>query len=311
MHPLLKRILWRLLAGLFVIWGAATLSFVAVHATAGDAAVAILGGDEAWASAEVLESVRRTYGLDQPLHVQYGRYLARLASGDLGESYRLRIPVLTAIGQQIGATFLLTAVASVIAVVLASVVALATARRRPWVRSTVSGAELVLSSMPSFVVGILLLLLFAFQFRLFPASGSRGWQSLVLPALSISLPLAAILSQVLRQELEEILEQPFILTARTRGLGEVGVRLGHAWRHSLVTLATMSGFVVGGLLGGAVIAESLFARQGLGRLLLEAANHKDVPLVLGVTLLAALVYVVVNLVVDLLYPLIDPRIKTL
>lgn len=304
-----KRILWRLLAGLGVIWGAGTLTFVAIHVTAGDTAVAILGGDDAWASAEVLAAVRKEYGLDQPVIVQYGRYLSKLAVGDLGESYRLRIPVTRAIQQQLGPTVVLTLAASVTAVLLAVITALLTAKRARWLQSLSSGTELAVSSAPSFVLGILLLLIFAFQLRWFPASGMSGWKTLVLPTLTLALPIAAVLTQVLRQEFESILEQPFIMTARARGMSEAGTRFLHALRHALIPLTTMTGFVIAGLLGGAVIVESLFARQGVGRLMIEATTNKDVPIVLGITLLASSVYVIVNLIVDILYGLIDPRVR--
>lgn len=307
MSPL-RRIIWRLLAGVLVLWGAATLTFVGLNVTGGDPALAILGGPEAVPTAEALAQVRREYGLDQPLIVQYGQYLGRLAQGDLGESYRLRIPVAQAIGEHLGATLQLAIWAALVAVLLAIAVAVLTVRRRPWVGSLSSGTELVLSSMPSFVLGILLLLVFSFQLRLFPPSGSSGWKTMVLPILTLALPVAAVLAQVLRQELEDILEQPFITMARARGLSEAGVRLGHALRHALIPLVTLSGFILASLLGGAVITETLFARQGVGRLMLDAANTKDVPMVLGITLLAALIYVVVNLIVDLLLPLIDPRV---
>lgn len=307
MSPL-RRIIWRLLAGVLVLWGAATLTFVGLNVTGGDPALAILGGPEAMPTAEALAQVRLEYGLDQPLIVQYGQYLGRLAQGDLGESYRLRIPVAQAIGEHLGATLQLAIWAALVAVLLAIAVAVLTARRGPWVGSLSSGTELVLSSMPSFVLGILLLLVFSFQLRLFPPSGSSGWKTMVLPILTLALPVAAVLAQVLRQELEDILEQPFITMARARGLSEAGVRLGHALRHALIPLVTLSGFILASLLGGAVITETLFARQGVGRLMLDAANTKDVPMVLGITLLAALIYVVVNLIVDLLLPLIDPRV---
>ena len=181
--------------------------------------------------------------------------------------------------------------------------------RAPWARGLASGGELLLSSMPSFVLGILLLLVFSFQLHWLPPTGSRGWKSLVLPILTLALPVAAVLAQVLRQELEEILEQPFIAMARARGLSEAGVRLGHALRHALTPLITLSGFVFAALLGGAVITENLFARQGIGRLMLNAVNDKDVPVVLGITLLAAAIYVLVNLAVDLLNALVDPRVS--
>jgi len=305
---LLRRIAWRLAAGLGVLWGAATLTFVMVNLTGGDTALAILGGPDALPTPAVLAQVREEYGLERPLPEQYLRYLARLARGDLGESYRLHIPVVQAIAQQWGATAELAFSAATLAVALAVIVALLTARRAQWLRAASSGSELVVSSVPSFVLGILLLLGFSFRLRWFPASGSQGFRSLVLPTLALALPIAAVLAQVLRQELEDVLEQPFIVTARARGLSETAVRLRHALRHAMIPLVTLSGFVFASLLGGAVIAETLFARQGVGRLMVEAATSKDVPLVLGITLLAAAIYVLVNLAVDLLYALIDPRV---
>jgi peptide/nickel transport system permease protein len=302
-------ILLRVLTGLGVLWGAATLTFLAINLSGGDPALAILGGPESMPTPEMIARVRQEYGLDQSLIVQYGQYVLRLAQGDLGESYRLRIPVTRAIGAQIGATVQLSICAAVLAVLLAVISAITTARRGPWVSSLVSGSELVLSSAPSFVIGILLLLVFAFHWHVLPPSGSGTWQSLVLPTLALALPTAAVLTQVLRQELEDILDQPFIAMARARGMSETGVRLRHALRHAMVPLITLAGFVFASLLGGAVVVELLFSRQGIGRLMLDAANSKDVPMVLGITLLAAAIYVAVNLVVDLINHWVDPRVK--
>jgi peptide/nickel transport system permease protein len=303
-----KRIVWRVLAGVLVLWGAATLSFVALNVTAGDTALAILGGPDALPTPQVLEQVRAEYGLDQPLIVQYGRYIGRLAEGDLGSSYRLRIPVVRAISQQVGATLQLAACAAVLAVISALILALTTAHRARWIRSFSSGSELMLTSVPTFVLGIVLLLIFSFQFHLLPPAGSQGWKTMVLPTLTLALPVMAVLTQVLRQVLEDVLEQPFISMARARGMSDVGVRLRHALPHALIPLVTLSGFIFASLLGGAVITETLFARQGLGRLMIEASTNKDIPLVLGITLLVALIYVVVNLVVDFLNSFLDPRV---
>jgi peptide/nickel transport system permease protein len=148
----------------------------------------------------------------------------------------------------------------------------------------------------------------AFHLHLFPPSGAEGWKSIVLPTLTLALPIAAMLSQVLRQELEEVLEQPFIVMARARGMSEAGVRLRHALRHALVPLVTLSGFMFGSLVSATVIVETVFARPGVGELIAYATTNKDVPLVLGITLLAAVVYVAINLLVDLLNAIIDPRI---
>ena len=306
MNPL-RLILRRLLSGIGVLWGAATLTFLAINLSAGDPAMAILGGPGANPSAELIAQVRAEYGLDQPLIVQYGQYLGRLAQGDLGDSYNLRRPVGQVISGQLGATVQLSLSAAALAVLLAVVVAVLSANRAPWVRSLVSGTELVLSSAPSFVIGLGLLLVFAFGWHLLPPSGSKGLQALILPSVALALPVAAVLSQVLRQTLEDTLEQPFIAMARARGLSETGVRFKHALRHALVPLVTLSGFVFASLLGGAVVIELLFSRQGIGRLMLDSAVSKDVPLLLGITLLAAAIYVVVNFLVDLINHWVDPR----
>jgi peptide/nickel transport system permease protein len=185
-----------------------------------------------------------------------------------------------------------------------------TAKRGRWIRSGTTGWELVLASMPTFVLGLVLLLVFSIGLGWFPVSGQDGLRSLVLPTFTLALPVSAILTQVLRSELEDVLEQPFVLTARIRGMRDAAVRFRHALRHALIPVVTMSGYVIGWMLGGAVVTESLFNRQGLGQLMLTATTNKDIPLVVGVIIFAALVYVVVNLVVDIVYTLVDPRVVT-
>lgn len=309
MKTILQRIVQRLVAGLGVLWGAATLMFVTINVTAGDPALAILGGAEAVPTPAALERVRHDYHLDEPLYRQYLICLGRLAHGDLGESYRLRIPVARAITQQLGPTVQLALCAGALAIVVSVVVAIFTAGRAPWLRRISSAAELIGSSVPGFVFGILLLLLFSFQLHWLPASGQNSWRALVLPSLTLALPLTGMLTQVLRGEIEDVLDRPFITAARSRGLSETGVRLGHALRHALIPLVTLSGTFFGMLLGGAVVAETLFARQGVGRLLVDATSNKDVPVVLGVTLLSATAYVVTNLTVDLINTAVDPRTR--
>ncbi|WP_433429029.1 ABC transporter permease [Nonomuraea sp. CA-141351] len=306
---MIRFIAWRLLAGAGVLWGAATLSFLVVHFTPGDPAESIVGGEGAAPTPEVLAQVTAEYGLDRPWYEQYAAHLWRIVRGDFGTSYRLHTPVTQAIGEQAWATVELALAAAVTGLVLAVVVALATARRRRWIRGLASVSELLVASTPVFWLGIVLLTVFSFGLRLFPATGSHGFASLVLPALALALPIAGVLGHVLREALEEVLDEPFIVSARSRGLADTAVRVRHALRHALLPLVTMTGYTVGALLGGAVITETLFTRQGIGRLLISAVNAKDLPVVLGVVLLSALVYVLVNLVVDLLYAVVDPRLK--
>lgn len=305
-----RRLGWRLAAGAGVMWGAATFAFITLHATAGNIALTTVSANGSEPSEALVQQVRRQYGLDLPLWRQYLDYIWKALHGNLGQSYQEHIPVTRAIAMQMVPTLELAAAAAGASVVLAVAAAVLTAKRRSWVRALTTGTELVLASMPTFVVGLVLLIIFGLELDLLPISGETGPASLVLPVLTLALPVSAVLTQVLRSQLEEVLEQPFILTARARGMREVSVRLRHALRHASVQLATMSGFVIGSLLGGAVIVESLFNRQGLGQLMLTSTTDKDIPVVAGLVLFAALAYVVVNIVVDVAYTLIDPRVVT-
>ncbi|WP_345752776.1 ABC transporter permease [Microbacterium rhizophilus] len=300
----------RIISSVLVLWGAATLTFLALHIPKGDPAIMLLGGMEANPTPEVLAQVRAEWGFDQPIWIQYIRYFGRLIAGDLGTSYQQRMPVAQALAIQLGPTVVLAFAAAATSVILALVVSLATAKRGRWITGFTSGASVTLASVPGFVLGIILLFLFAAIIPIFPSSGTDGIERLVLPALTLSLPIAASLVQVLRTELDEVLEQPFILTARTRGLSIAAVKLKHALRHALIPVATMTGFVIANLLGGAVLVETVFSRQGIGRLALTAVQNQDLPLVLGVVLFAALVFSVVNFVVDVLYVALDPRLAT-
>lgn len=306
----LRRILTRLAVGIGVLWGAATLTFLAVYLIPGDTALLILGGPDARPTAETLAQVRADYLLDQPFIVQYGSYLGNLLQGDLGQSYRLRLPVTEAIGQQIGATAALAGAAVGIALPLTFAVAVLSAQRTNWIRSIVSGIEVVFAATPTFIIGFALLIVFSFTLRWFPIGGNQGVAALVLPALTLALAIFGTLSQVLRNELEDVLEQPFVLTARSRGMRDLPVRIRHALRHAAIPVMTMSGFVVAALLGGSVVVETLFSRQGVGSLTLASVYNKDLPVIIGIVLLSAAVYVVVNLVIDLLYTLIDPKVVT-
>ena len=214
----------------------------------------------------------------------------------------------TAIAEQVAPTLILALCGAALAIVLAIAAAVATANRPRLIRGAASTTELVVSSMPSFAIGILLLLAFSFRLHLFPVGGDYGWRSLVLPVLTLALPIAATHAQVLRQGLEDILDQPFILMARARGMSDTAVRLGHALRHACIPFITLSGFTLTQLLGWVVITETLFARPGtLGRLMVQATTSSDVPVVVGVTLFVALLCVIINLVVDVLNAAVDPR----
>jgi peptide/nickel transport system permease protein len=303
-RPVVLAAVRRLGAGMVVLWAAATAAFVILHSMPGNIAD-ILAGQET--SPELRAAIAADWGLDDPLIVQYGHWLGDLVRGDLGTSYVLRQPVTEVVGDQLPATILLAVVAMVLAVVLALVAAVTTAGRGRVARAVASALELVATSVPVFWLGILLLLVFSFTLPWFPVAGGEGVRSLVLPAVALALPTAGVLGQVLRESLEATLEQPFVLTARARGIGETLVRTRHALKHAAMPAITLSGWLIGSLLGGAVITETVFGRPGLGAVTLNAVTNKDVPVVLAVVLLAGVVYVVVSTLVDVVHLVLDPR----
>ncbi len=299
----------RLAAALAVMLGAATTAFLALQLLPGDP-VAIILGPSTMASPEVRAQIRDDLGLDEPVVLQYLHYLGRLLHGDLGYSYQLQQPVSALIGDQIMPTVQLALAAIVVAVALSVLSAVATAGRHPALRAVASFWELLSVSTPPFWLGILLLTVLSFKIQVFPVAGASGFAALVLPAITLGLPVAGILGQVLREGLEAALEQPFVVTARARGLSRTAVRVRHALRHASIPLVTLSGWLAGTLLGGAVLVEKVFARPGIGALTLQAVSSRDMPVVMSVVLLSALVFVAISTAVDLLYLFIDPRLRT-
>ncbi|WP_030598379.1 ABC transporter permease [Streptomyces fulvoviolaceus] len=298
----------RLAAGVLVLWGAATLAFLALHLVPGDVVDTVLGPGTA-ATPALREQIRLDYGLGDPLAVQYLRQLADLAHGDLGRSYQLGLPVSQVLEGQVAPTVELALTATALALLIAFAAAVLTAGRGRVVRSLASGLELLAVSVPSYWLGILGLTFLSYRFGLLPAAGDSGPAALLLPALTLALPIGGVLARVVRQELDEASGRPFALTVRARGGTERTLLLRHTLRHAALPVATLSGWIVGSLLGGAVLTETVFARPGLGRVLVTAVTSKDVPVVTALVLLSAAAFVVVNLLVDLAYPVIDPRLR--
>lgn len=292
-------------AALLVLWVAVTAAYLALVATPGSTVDSIIG--DGADTPEIRAQIAAEWGLDRPPLVQYLDYLGRLVRGDLGRSYLLHRPVGDVLGDQLAPTVTLALTAAVLGSALALTLALVA--RRPWVRRVLGAVELGLVSTPTFFIGILLLTVFSFHLGLFPVSGADGAASLALPALTLALPFAGLLAQVLRDGLDRALAEPFVVTARARGVGEAGVLLRHALRHALLPAVAMVGWLSGTLLGGAVIVESVFGRPGLGQVTLQAVMNQDMPVVLAVVVLSALTYVVVSTVADLVSLLVDPRLR--
>ncbi|AMO49333.1 ABC transporter permease [Kosakonia oryzendophytica] len=300
----------RLLTIFAVLWGAATLTFIAVKLIPGDPVAILMGSANSVVDDSFRETLTRQFGLDKPLWLQYLRYCGEALTGNLGQSYQYRLPVAQVIGGALQETVPLAVSALTLALLLAVSNALLTAGRNPRLRNLLAGLELMLLSTPVYWIGIVLLSLFSFSLQWFPVTGNDGWMSLVLPVVTLSLPLAAMLSQVLRDGLEEALSQPFAVTVRTRGVSETRLRLRHALRHASLAVSTLTGTLLASVLGGSILTETVFGRAGLGQVTLSAIENRDMPLVLGVVMFSALLFVVINLLIDALYLLIDPRLRT-
>lgn len=289
-----------------VLWGAATLAFLAFRIIPGDA-VSVMLGPQARVSQAVKDGIRADLGLDRPPLMQYLSYLGGLLHGDLGRSYQLRMPVTEVIGRQLGPTLQLTALALLLAVILALAAALFA--RRGTARAVAAAVELIVLSSPVFWIGLVLLSVFAFGLGWFPVAGSRTPATIVLPAATLALPVAALIGQVLRDGIDQAERQPFAETVRARGAGPVRLVLRHSLRHGAANALTLAAYLTGSLLGGAVLVETVFARPGLGRVTLAAIVNRDLPVVAGIIMLSALAFVIVNVVVELVHPLLDPRLR--
>jgi peptide/nickel transport system permease protein len=307
-----RRILVKAVTAAGVLVAAASVTFFAQLLVPGSRATAILneqnGRAQQWTATQ-LAPVNHEFGFDKPLVVQYLDYVAGLFRGDLGTSYTQFKPVTQVIGDELLPSLVLTVGGLAAAWVLALAVILLTAKRRRFISALGSTWEALTASLPTYWVGVVLLVVFAVEIRIFPVIGGTSAWGTVLPVLTLAIPLAGFLGQVMRDEFEKVLDQPFITTARTRGMGDTAVRLVHALRHSVLPAITLSGWALGALVSGAVIVENLFGRPGIGQVLVTAVNTRDVPTVSGVVLVVAGVYVVANLLVDLIYVLVDPRLR--
>jgi ABC-type dipeptide/oligopeptide/nickel transport system permease component len=297
----------RLAMAIPVVLGVATLVFSLIHLVPGDPAQAMLGET---ASASDVAELRTALGLDRPLLVQYGHYMAGLAVGDLGTSFRFRTPVTAEIGQRLGPTVELAAaaiaVAIVVAIPLGMVGALFRGRAMDQAATVVALAGV---SVPNFWLGPLMAILFAVTLGWLPVSGRGTWAHLVLPAVTLGAALAAILARMTRASLIDELREPYVLAARARGLSRRRAVVVHALGNSLIPVVTILGLQLGAVLTGTIITETIFAWPGVGRLLIQAIGFRDYPLVQGCILFVAVTYVGMNLLVDLAYGFLDPRIR--
>jgi len=298
-----------------VLIGVSLLTFSILHLIPGDP-VQMLLGDMGGGSAagdlseDAYNNLREQLGLDDPIPVQYLNYAANAARGDFGRSFQTNRPVRDSIVEVLPYTFQLTVVGLGFAIVLGGGLGIIAAlRHNTWVDRLTMMVSLGGLAMPSFWLGFVLIQVFALRLQVLPSTGSEGIATLILPAATLGLVASGVVARLVRSTMLEVLRQEYVVTARAKGLGERVVILRHALRNALIPVVTIVGLQFGALLAGAVIVETVFARRGLGRLAVEAILRRDFPMVQGTILVAAVGYVIVNLIVDLSYAWLDPRIK--
>ena len=300
-------LLRRLLLLIPVLWGVATLVFLLLHFIPGDP-VDLMLGDSALGTDR--ETLRDQLGLNDPLIVQYLRYFGDLLQGDWGTSLFSKKPVFEEIMERVPATMELMFGAMVVTILVAMPLGLiAAVNKGTWIDQGAMIFSLLGVSLPNFWLGPMLILLFSIHFDLLPVNERGGLEHLILPALTLGTSLASILARITRSSVVETFQAEYIRTARSKGISELRILFRHALRNALIPIVTVIGLQVGVLLSGAIITEAIFDWPGLGNLLISAINSRNYPLVQGCVLFIAGSYVMVNLVIDLLYAYIDPRIR--
>lgn len=304
---MLRYLARRLLLTIPVLLGVATLVFALIHLVPGDPAQSMLGES---AAPEDVARLRQTLGLDEPLLSQYASFLGGIIRGDLGRSFRYGTPVTAEIGSRLYRTIQLAVAAMAVALLFAIPLGVLAA---VWRGTVIDHAAMTLSlvgiSMPNFWLGPLLAILFAVSLGWLPVAGTGSAAHLVLPAVTLGAALSAILARMTRASLLEELRELYVLAARARGLSRTRAVVRHAFRNSLIPVVTIVGLQFGAVLTGTIITETIFAWPGVGRLLIQAINFRDYPLVQGCILFISFIYVMMNLLTDLTYGLLDPRIR--
>lgn len=298
----------RLLLAIPVLLGVSILVFLVLYLIPGDPAQILLFGSSP--TPEQVEQLRQQLGLDQPLPVQFVGFLGRIIRGDLGESYMTGQKVASEIWSNAGPTFVLTFAAMGVGVVIGVPVGIASGVRPGSWLDRIGTAFVVLgTSVPFFWLALVMILIFAVDLGWLPSLGTGSPQALVLPAVALGWNLAAIIARLLRNSLIDIYLQPYIRVARAKGLSGRAILVHHALKNALIPVVTILGLQFGNLVAGAVVIEVIFGRNGIGSYLVQAITAKDIPAVQGVVLFVAVLYIVVNLIVELVYGLLDPRIR--
>jgi peptide/nickel transport system permease protein len=312
-------ILKRLATGVILVWIVLTLIFLMLQAVPGDPAVQLLTGAGGGAvSPEAVEAMRQRLGLDLPVLQQYWNYLTGVLTGDLGTAFRDGREVSTMILERLPRTLELVLLAVLLALLIGIPLGSIAARKGGWADSTISVLTSVGMSVPVYIIGTIFVLVFAIKLGWFPSGGFRPITEdpvghivrLILPAVALSLGIISIVSRMARSAVLENLQQDWVRTARSWGIGKKQVFNKHVLRNSLTPVATVTGLQIGSLLGGTVLIEQVFIWPGLSSLLIEAVVARDYPVVQGIVIILSVIFIVINLLVDILYGYLDPRVRT-
>ena len=307
-----KYIVKRLGVVFIVLWLVSTLTYFMVHVTPGDTAKAIIVsvyGEDA-VSEETLERVRDKFDLNRPVDVQYLEWLKDVATGNLGTSYKYDKPVLQMLAVRVLNTIVLGGAAFLLSVIIALPIGILSALRHNGILDHgVRGFVLLTSSFPSFWIALILIIIFSIRLKLLPVSGMTGAASIVLPAVTLSVGMVATTTRMMRSSMLDVLGQDYITVAKLKGLKPGKIVWGHAIRNAIPPIVTVLGLQIGHILGGAVIVENIFSWPGIGALFIDAVNAKDLPMIEGCVLLITFGYAIVNVIVDIIYACIDPRVR--
>jgi peptide/nickel transport system permease protein len=290
-----------------VLLGVTLFVFSIISLTPGDVAAMILGQN---ATPETVAALRTEMGLDDPLLIQYGRYIGKLVQGDMGVSYATGKPVIGEIMSRFPNTLKLAFFAIMVSIIISIPVGIISAIRQYSIFDNLGMVfALIGISMPSFWLGLILIIMFALNLGLFPSGGADQWNSIILPAITLGVASTASITRTTRSSMLEVIRQAYIRTAKAKGVGPKTVIMKHALKNALIPTLTIIGLEFGELLGGAILTETVFSWPGIGRLMVESIQRKDTPMVLGCIIVFSVAFSMVNLAIDILYALIDPRIK--
>lgn len=305
---MLRQILTRSFVAVLTVFGSLVLVFVIVYLLPGDPATVIL--DPSIVSPAEIAALRRELGTDQPLYRQFLTYVSHMVQGDFGKSLLNDEPVLPKILTHVPATVTLTIASLLIAATVGIWLGVLSAiHQNGWIDIAARIVGLFAISMPTFWSGILLILVFSVTLGWFPAIGSQGWKTLVLPAVALGLVGAGFAIRLVRNSMLEVMKDPFVVTLRAKGLSERTIMYRHVLRNALIPVLTVLGILGGDLMAGTVVIETVFSRQGIGRVISDALIAKDLPVIQGVIFFTAMIYVLINLLVDISYSIVDPRIR--